>query len=167
MRITAKVDYAVRLCVELAGRDRPEAFVKADDLSAAQDVPVAYVLGILNALKQAGIVESRRGADGGTRLASPAREIVVADVIRAIDGPLATVGGTHVEEVDYGGRATAVRDVWVALRASMRSVLDVVTLEDVARSALPEPAATFLADDDAWATRPNGRATWVGRRQDG
>ncbi|ROS75446.1 Rrf2 family transcriptional regulator [Cellulomonas sp. PhB143] len=158
MRITAKVDYAVRLCVELAARGEG-GYVKADELSSAQGVSLAYVLGILNTLKQAGIVESRRGADGGTRLAAPASEIVVADVIRAIDGPLATVGGRLVESVEYEGRATAVRDVWVALRASLRSVLDTVTLEDVASGRLPEPAASLLADDGAWATRPHGRDT--------
>lgn len=157
MRITAKIDYAVRLCVELAARYESGAYAKSEELSEAQQIPVKYVLGILNTLKQTGLVETRRGADGGARLAAPPAEIVVADVIRAIDGPLASVGGHHVEDVAYAGASAPVRDVWVALRAAMRSVLDAVTLADVVAGDLPASIAQLLAADDAWRTRPNRR----------
>ncbi|WP_425956907.1 RrF2 family transcriptional regulator [Xylanimonas sp. McL0601] len=157
MRITAKIDYAVRLCVELASRYDDGSYAKSDELAAAQQIPVSYVLGILNTLKQTGLVETRRGADGGARLAAPPAEIAVADVIRAIDGPLASVGGRHVEDVAYPGASAPVRDVWVALRVAMRSVLDVVTLADVLAGELPAPVGALLAADDAWRTRPNRR----------
>jgi len=172
VRITAKIDYAVRSCAELAQRygavssggrngDEPEAsrWVKADEISEAQNVSVAFVLGILNQLKQAGLVESKRGADGGYRLAYPPADIAVADVIRAIDGPLANVSGRYVEDVEYGGAARSVRDVWVALRASMRSVLDEVSLADIVSGRLDAGVRALIADDAAWKTRPNGRST--------
>ncbi|WP_460533153.1 RrF2 family transcriptional regulator [Humibacter ginsengiterrae] len=167
MRITAKVDYAVRACVELAARYETDAggtvrWVKADEVSLAQGVPIAFVLGILNQLKQAGLVESRRGAEGGYRLAAPPTDIPIAAVIRVVDGPLANVAGRYVEDVEYGGAAGSVRDVWVALRASMRSVLEHVTLADVQRRSLPEGVRALIADDSAWKTRPNGRSTVSG-----
>jgi Rrf2 family protein len=157
VRITAKIDYAVRLCVELASRYDDGLYAKSDELADAQQIPVAFVQGILHTLKQSGLVETRRGSDGGARLAAPPAEIVVADVIRAIDGPLATVGGEHVEEVRYPGASAAVRDVWVALRAAMRSVLDTTSLADAVAGALPAHLTGLLADDDAWHTRPNRR----------
>jgi Rrf2 family protein len=157
VRITAKVDYAVRLCVELAARYDGGQYAKSDELAAAQQIPANYVLGILNTLNQTGLVETRRGADGGARLAAPAAEIAVADVIRAVDGPLASLGGRHLEDVTFPGPSAPLRDVWVALRCAMRSVLDVVTLADVLSGALPESAAELLESDDAWNTRPNRR----------
>lgn len=164
MRITAKVDYAVRAAVELAARYAPSIddeprYVKAEEVSDAQDVPVAFVLGILNQLKLAGLVESKRGADGGYRLALPPERIVVADVIRAIDGPLANVSGSYVEDVSYEGAAVRVREVWVALRAAMRTVLDTTTLADVCSGSLPAGVTALIADDAAWRTRPNRRQT--------
>ncbi|MCL2516223.1 MAG: Rrf2 family transcriptional regulator [Microbacteriaceae bacterium] len=171
MRITAKIDYAVRACVELAARydDVTGAaagprWVKADEVAAAQEVSVAFVLGILNELKQAGLVASKRGADGGYRLAFAPAEITIADVIRVVDGPLANVAGRHVEDVGYGGAAGAVRDVWVALRASLRSVLEGVSLEDVATGRLAAPVRALIEGDEAWKTRPHGRATVAGTR---
>lgn len=181
MRITAKIDYAVRACVELAatepglrapgtadgprdpGAAAERPWVKAETVAERQGVPVPFVLSILSELRRAGIVESRRGAEGGYRLAHPASAVTVADVVRAIDGPLASVGGGYVEDVSYGGSATAVRDVWVALRAAMRTVLDATSLADVARGDLPGPVVALLADDGAWSTRPHGRSTRVGR----
>jgi Rrf2 family protein len=157
VRITAKIDYAVRLCVELAARYDDERYSKSDELATAQQVPANYVLVILNTLKQAGLVETRRGADGGARLGAPPSQIVVADVIRAIDGPLASVGGRFVEDVTFPGASAPLRDVWVALRCAMRSVLDVVTLADVVAGKVPEPVAQLLASDDAWRTRPHLR----------
>ena len=162
MHINAKTDYAVRACVELAScvevPDEPARWVKADALAARQGVPVPFMLSILNELKRAGVVESRRGADGGYRLARPPAATTIADVVRAIDGPLADVAGSYVEDVAYGGGAAAVRDVWVALRAAMRTVLEHVSLEQAARGALPEHVRALLADDAAWSTRPHGRS---------
>ena len=158
MRITAKVDYAVRAAVELAARystDGDPRYTKADEVAEAQAAPEAFVLGILNQLKLAGLVESKRGADGGYRLASPPDRIAVADVIRAIDGPLANVAGVHVEDVAYPGAAGQVRDVWVAVRAAMRTVLDETSLAEVAVGPLPEGVRALIADDAAWKTRPN------------
>lgn len=157
MRITAKIDYAVRLSVELAARYDGGQYAKSDDLATAQQIPANYVLGLLNTLKQSGLVETRRGADGGARLAAPPTEIAVADVIRAVDGPLASVGGRHVEDVTYPGSSAPVRTVWVALRCAMRSVLDVVTLADVLGGTMPASVEALLASDDAWQTRPNRR----------
>jgi Rrf2 family protein len=158
VRITAKVDYAVRAAVELAARystDGDSRYMKADEVAEAQAAPEAFVLGILNQLKLAGLVESKRGADGGYRLALPPERIAVADVIRAIDGPLANVAGAHVEDVNYPGAAEHVRDVWVALRAAMRTVLDETSLSDVAVGPLPDSIRALIADDAAWKTRPN------------
>lgn len=169
MRITAKIDYAVRACAELAARygdardDAPPPYVKADAVSDAQGVSVAFILGILNELKQAGLVESRRGADGGYRLAYDPERIVVADIVRAIDGPLANVAGKYVEDVAYPGAAAPVRDVWVALRASMRSVLERVSLRDIAAGDLTDGVRELIAGDEAWTTRPNRLRTRPGR----
>ncbi len=164
MRITAKIDYAVRACAELAARygslpDGTIGYVKAEDVAEAQGVSSAFVLGILNQLKQSGLIESRRGADGGYRLAYPPERIVVADIVRVIDGPLANVAGQYVEDVVYGGAAAPVRDVWVALRAAMRTVLDRVTLADLVSGTLEPEVRALIADDAAWKTRPNGRQT--------
>jgi Rrf2 family protein len=164
VRISAKIDYAVRACAELAARygTRPDGsprYVKAEEVSDAQGMSPAFVLGILNQLKQAGLVESHRGAEGGYRLAYPPEKIAVADVVRVIDGPLANVAGRNVEDVAYGGAAAPVREVWVALRAAMRTVLDRVSLADVADGSLPPEIRGLIADDAAWKTRPNGRLT--------
>lgn len=178
MRITAKTDYAVRACVELAAvrleadraAGRPTsgggdcAWLKADALAERQGVPEAFTLSILSELRRAGLVESRRGADGGYRLAQPPASTSVADVVRAIDGPLANVAGSYVEETSYGGAASSVRDVWVALRASLRTVLEATTLADVASHKLPEHVRALLADEEAWSTRPHGRTSRVGGR---
>lgn len=173
MRITAKTDYAVRACVELAARFHPSGgdehrgegggapYVTAEAIAAAQRVSVGFMLGILNELKLSGIVESRRGADGGYRLAYAPDRIVVADIVRAIDGPLANVAGSYVEDLSYGGAAGSVREVWVALRASMRTVLEEVTLADVAAGKLPKGARALIADEAAWKTRPNRRQTRI------
>ena len=129
MRISAKADYAVRAACELAaaGNDRP---VKGEQVAGAQAIPIKFLENILVDLRQAGIVQSRRGPDGGYWLARPPAEITVADVIRAADGPLASVRGEKPEDLAYEGAAQSLRDVWVALRASLREVLEHVTLED-------------------------------------
>ncbi len=152
MRISAKTDYAVRAVVELAAATG-EHPVKSERIATAQEIPLRFLENILVQLRQAGIVVSRRGAEGGYRLARPAQEITVADVIRAIDGPLAGVGGERPERLELHGTATPLRDVWVAVRASLRDVLEHVTLADLASGELPEAVRSHTADPDAWTTR--------------
>lgn len=152
MRVSAKVDYAVRAVVELASHDEA-APVKVDDLAIAQGIPARFLENIMLSLRHAGLVESRRGPEGGFRLAKPAEEIVVADVIRAVDGPLASVGGIAADRLHYDGSAAALPAVWVAVRASLREVLEHVTLADIAAGELPECVKERAADPDAWEVR--------------
>ena len=118
-----------------------------------QGIPLPFLLNILAELRTAGLVQSRRGAEGGYRLALAADEIAVADVIRAVDGPLANIAGDRPEDVAYSGAAVALRDVWIALRATMRTVLEGVTLADIAGGTLPGPLADLLKDEDVWKAR--------------
>ena len=151
MRTTAKADYAVRAAVELAAAgDGP---VKAEQIADAQRIPVNFLENILAELKRAGIVESRRGAAGGYLLARPADEISLADVIRAVEGPLANVRGQSPEALEYQGSAAQLRDVWVALRASVRSVLERVSIADVAHGELPQHVVELTRDPEAWSRR--------------
>ncbi|MFN8077294.1 MAG: Rrf2 family transcriptional regulator [Kineosporiaceae bacterium] len=152
MRISAKTDYAVRAAAELAARSE-EGWIKTESVATAQQIPLAFLLNILAELRTAGLVQSRRGVDGGYRLARPATEITVADVIRAVDGPLANIAGARPEDMEYGGAATSLRDTWVALRATMRSVLEAVSLADLAQQKLPEHVTGHLNDDDVWRAR--------------
>jgi Rrf2 family protein len=156
MRVSAKVDYAVRASVELAAAQdgaQPARPVKAEALARAQDIPLKFLENILQGLRQAGLVESRRGPDGGHLLARPAAEIALADIIRAIDGPLAGVGGRRPEELEFTGTAAPLRDVWIAVRASLRRVLEEVTIADVAAGKLPALVAELTTDPGAWAKR--------------
>jgi Rrf2 family protein len=156
MRVSAKVDYAVRASVELAAAqsgDDAGRPVKAEALARAQDIPVKFLENILQGLRQAGIVESRRGPEGGHLLARPASEIALADVIRAIDGPLAGVSGRRPEEVEFKGTAEPLRDVWIAVRASVRRVLEEVSLADVAAGTVPSRVLDLTADPGAWDRR--------------
>ncbi len=151
MRVSAKADYAIRAAVELAAAgDGP---VKGERLASAQQIPANFLENILGDLRNAGIIASRRGADGGYWLARPADEVSLAEVIRAVDGPLANVRGVRSEQLDYTGSAEGLRDVWVAVRASLRAVLEQVTLADVARGQLPDHVRALAADPDAWTPR--------------
>ena len=150
MRTTAKADYAVRAAVELAAGGE---LLTAEQVAQAQAIPVNFLENILRDLRRAGIVESRRGQQGGYVLARPADEISLADVIRAVEGPLADVRGQAPEALAYPGSAEKLRDVWIALRASVRAVLEHVTLADVARSALPAHVEDLIQDADAWSRR--------------
>jgi Rrf2 family protein len=156
VRVSAKVDYAVRAAVELAAAQSgpdPKRPVKAEALARAQDIPLKFLENILQGLRQAGLIESRRGPDGGHMLARPAAEIALADVIRAIDGPLAGVGGRRPEDLEFTGTAEPLREVWIAVRASLRRVLEEVTIADVAAGALPEHVSALTSDPGAWAKR--------------
>jgi Rrf2 family protein len=149
VRVSAKADYAIRASVELAAAgDGP---TKGERIAQAQSIPPNFLENIFTDLRNAGIVASRRGAEGGYWLARPADEISLADVIRAVDGPLANVRGVRSEQVEYEGSAAPLRDVWVAVRASLRGVLEKVTLADLAAGELPDSVRELAADPDAWA----------------
>ena len=148
MRVSAKADYALRAVIELAATaDGP---VKGERVAQAQEIPLKFLENILGDLRHAGIVRSQRGVEGGYWLARPAHEITVADVVRAVEGPIANVRGLGPEQVEYGGSAERLRDVWIAVRANLRAVLEHVTIADVARGELPELVATLTSDPDAW-----------------
>ena len=152
MRISAKVDYAVRAGVELAAAT-DEKPIKAERIATAQDIPLNFLENILGELRHDGIVRSHRGAEGGFRLARPADQVTVADVIRAVEGPLASVRGGPPEEAIYAGASESLLRVWIAVRASLRSVAEHVTLADIAAGRL-SPTIDKLADDpEAWVTR--------------
>ncbi|MGH2972293.1 MAG: RrF2 family transcriptional regulator [Gaiellaceae bacterium] len=151
MRTTAKADYAVRAAIELAASDGSP--IPADRIAEAQQIPVNFLENILLDLRRAGIVESRRGAAGGYLLARPAKEIVIADVVRAVEGPLASVRGLSPDTLEYEGPAEQLRDVWVALRSAVRSVLEHVTLADVANGKLPARITKLTREPDAWVRR--------------
>ena len=152
MRISAKADYAVRAVVELAAAegDKP---VKAERIATAQKIPLNFLENILGELRHAGLVRSHRGAEGGFRLARPADQMTVADVIRAVEGPLASVRGAPPEEANYGGAASSLPRVWIAVRANLRRVVEQVTIADVARSKLPASINKLAEDPEAWITR--------------
>jgi Rrf2 family protein len=134
VRVSAKVDYALRAMTELAAA--PPGPVKGERIATAQAIPSKFLENILIELRHAGLVVSQRGADGGYRLARPGAEITVADVIRAVEGPIASVRGARPEDASYVGAASALRDVWIELRTAMRGVLEQTTIDDlVARSA--------------------------------
>ena len=152
MRISAKADYAVRAVVELAAAegDKP---VKAERIATAQEIPLNFLENILGELRHAGLVRSHRGAEGGFRLARPADQMTVADVIRAVEGPLASFRGAPPEEANYGGAASSLPRVWIAVRANLRRVVERVTIADVARSKLPASINKLAEDPEAWITR--------------
>ena len=150
MHIPAKVDYGMRALLALAAGGVPAT---GEALAIEQGLPSKFLGAILNDLRRAGLVTSQRGAEGGYRLARPADRITVADVMRALDGPLAEVRGLRPEMASYEGAATHLQDVWVAVRASLRQVLEVVTLEDVVCGKLPPAVAQLTADPDAWVPR--------------
>lgn len=152
MHITARVDYAVRTLLEIA-RDPAAGSVKADAIATAQQIPPKVLETVLGELRRGNLVTSRRGPDGGYRLARPAAEISVADVIRAVESPLASVRGQRPEDIKYAGAAEPLQKVWIALRVNIRSVLENVTIEDIAADRLPGFVDSLTADPGAWARR--------------
>jgi Rrf2 family protein len=148
MRISAKVDYAVRAAVELAvAGDGP---IKGERLAQAQDIPLKFLENILGELKHAGLVRSQRGTEGGYWLGQPADEIRIADIIRAVEGPLASVRGESPGSVEFHGSAEPLGKLWVAVRANLREVLESVTVADIASGKLPEAVEEIASDPDAW-----------------
>src|SRR5689334_10323594 len=151
MRLSAKADYALRASLELAtGTD---AHVKAEAVARAQSIPLRFLEQILLDLRHAGLVSSQRGAEGGYWLAKPPEEIVLADLIRALEGPIANVRGQPPEETTYHGPAKPLQGVWVAVRANLRAVLETVTLADLVAGRLPPEVEQLAADPEAWLSR--------------
>jgi len=151
MRVSAKADYALRALIEMAnpldGDGRP---VSAEELVRRQDIPHNFLQAILADLRKAGIVHAQRGQSGGWRLAKPAETVSVADVIRAVDGPLVSVYGLRPEAVSYNERADALQRVWIAARHSLRDVFEQVSVAHLASGSLPDEVARLTETEDAW-----------------
>jgi Rrf2 family protein len=145
MRMSAKAEYAVRAMIQLATAPEGE-LVKTDDLARAQGIPSQFLVDILSDLRTDRLVRSHRGRDGGYALARPAGDISIADVLRCIDGPLASVRDIGLGDLPYSGPTAALTDVWRALRASMRSVLEETSVADVAAGTLPDHVAGLAGD---------------------
>jgi Rrf2 family protein len=150
VRISAKADYAVRAAAELAAAESDGKPVKGEQLSRAQGIPQKFLENILADLRNAGLVRTRRGVAGGYALTRAPAEISVAEVLRAVEGPLAAVQGSRPEGLHYQGAAARLPEVWVALRANLRAVLERVTLADLAAGTLPESVAVLTTTADAW-----------------
>ena len=152
MRISAKADYAVRATLELAAADDGEP-VKGEVIADAQDIPLQFLEHILLELKHAGIVRARRGAKGGYWLARPADDVTIAEVIRAVEGPIANVQSAPPESMTYRGNAEHLQEVWIAVRANLRAVLESVTLSALVDGDLPPVVEHLSGSPDAWVSR--------------
>jgi len=150
MQIPAKADYAIRALLTLAAS---EDSISAEHLAEEQGLPAKFLGAILSDLRRGGMVTSQRGPEGGFKLARDPDQIMIADILRVVSGPMAGVRGMRPETLEYGGEATHLRDVWVAVRASLREVLEHVTLGQVLRGELPLAVTRFTDDPDAWITR--------------
>jgi Rrf2 family protein len=155
MHVSAKADYGMRALLELAAayEANPGRLVKGESIATAQAIPVKFLEGILRQLRQSGIVASQRGADGGYRLDRHPDDVSIADVVRALDGPLAAVRGQRPEDLDYHGASAHLPEVWIAVRASMRHVLEHISLADVAGGRLPSEVTDLLTEPGAWQRR--------------
>jgi Rrf2 family protein len=151
MRVSAKADYAVRAAAELAAAE--EGPIKGGRLAEAQDSPLQFLEHILLELKHHGIVRARRGAKGGYWLARPADEVTVAEIVRAVEGPIAHVQSTPPEAIEYRGNSKHLQEVWIAVRASLRTVLEQVTLADLVSGELPSVVTDLASSKDAWVAR--------------
>lgn len=151
MRISAKADYAVRATIELASSG--EKPVKGEQLADAQQIPLQFLEHILLELKRARLVRTKRGAQGGYWLARPPEKITLASVIRAVEGPLANIQDLAPEATEYPGDAERLTDVWVAVRASLRRVLEAVTIADLRDGEIPDEVLAMTEDEGAWVTR--------------
>lgn len=151
MHISAKVDYACRALCGLAVRDGQA--LTAEELASEQDLPVRFLRAILNELRRVGIVTSQRGNEGGYRLGRPASQITLGEVFRRLEGPLAEVRNERPEHATYTGVAEHLQDVWIAVRAALRDVLDEVTVADVVSGNLPAGVSRLIAAPDAWQPR--------------
>src|SRR3954447_21607986 len=163
LRISARADYAVRAGIELAVAHAEGRATKGEIICRAQGIPLKFLETILGDLRQHGLVRSQRGSDGGYWLAKPPEEIAVADLIRAVGGPLASVRGRRPEDLGYDGSAAPLQGVWIAVRAAVRDVVERVTLADLAADRLPDSVRALTAEPGAWQARQaaavNGRSS--------
>jgi Rrf2 family protein len=148
MHLTATADYALRAVIEIA--EAHPKHITAQQISETQDIPLKFIENILATLKRAGVVSAKRGVEGGYWLARPASKITLADIIRAVEGPLANVRGTRPEHVKYHGAARPLRDVWIALRVNLRGVLEAVTIEHIVTGKLPAVISRLNRGREAW-----------------
>jgi Rrf2 family protein len=153
VRVSAKADYAVRAMVTLAADGADKGPVKGDRIAEAQEIPLRFLENILGELRHAGLVQSRRGMDGGYWLAKPPDDVTLAEIIRAVEGPLASVRGEPPNELSFPGAAKPLQEVWIALRANIRDILESVTLADVVAGDLPDPVPEIAARPDVWRAR--------------
>ena len=149
MRVSAKSDYALRALIEIAGRTNG-TLVSAEEIGRRQAIPHGFLQAILADLRRASVVVSQRGQSGGWRLARPATEVTIADVIRAVDGPLVSVYGLRPESVSYNEAAVVLQHVWIAARSSLREVFEGVSIQNLADGRLPRPVAAMTRKEDAW-----------------
>jgi Rrf2 family protein len=149
MHVTAKADYAVRAVIELANSSQ-QSPRKVDEVAQAQAIPVSFLENILTQLRSSGVVRSQRGPEGGYWLAQPPEEIDLARVIRAVEGPLVGVRGQRPEEIEYVGSSESLKQVWIAVRANLRNVLENVTVADVASGRLPKDVVALTRAEEAW-----------------
>jgi Rrf2 family protein len=149
MRISAKADYAVRASIELASEEVVTP-VKGERIADAQKIPLRFLENILGELRHAGLVQSQRGAEGGYWLSRPPEEITLAEIIRAVEGPLATTRGERPEDLEYRGASKPLQSVWIALRANIRDVLESVTLADIVSGSLPPEIVELTEGPDVW-----------------
>lgn len=149
MRISAKADYAVRAALQLATVETGGT-LKAEVIADAQEIPHKFLEGILNDMRRGGLVVSQRGVNGGYRLAKPTEDVCIADIIRAVDGPLVSVRGVRPPELTYSGPAASLLPLWIALRVNVRRILEGVSLADVISGRLPEEVSLLTEAPSAW-----------------
>lgn len=152
MHVSARSDYALRALLTIAGRSE-ESPISAEAVGAAEQIPHPFLQAILADLRRAGIVHSQRGPGGGWRLAREPGTISVADVLRAVDGPLVSIQGVRPEAIEYSPAAASLQLVWIAVRGSLREVLESITLAELVNGRLPASLARHVEDDDAWTPR--------------
>src|SRR4051794_23896111 len=153
LRISARSDYAVRAAIELAVAYEDGCATKGDAIAQAQGIPLKFLENLLADLRRDGLISSQRGTDGGYWLSRPPEEITVADVLRATEGHLASVRGHRPEDIEYAGTAESLQDVWIAVRAALRGVVENVTLAELASADLPAGIRLLAGDPQAWLSR--------------
>ena len=149
MKISAKVDYALQAVVEIAVATKKDSLISAEEISSRREIPEKFLEGILTLLRKSGVINSYRGPSGGFELAKKPQDIAVADIIRIIDGPLAAVRGFAPEEIDYAGPVKHVADVWIATRASLRNVLENISIADILTGEFEVSISKLLNEKDA------------------
>ena len=158
MKISARVDYGLQAILEIAAASARKKRIKTDEIASKHEIPMKFLESILSDLKKAGFIEGHRGNSGGYNLAMAPSEISIADVVRAIDGPLASVRGMAPEKATYKGNIAGLTKVWIATRVALREVLEEMTLEDILEDDLPSQIARKISTKEAWRRRAGGLA---------